>query len=1192
MTTIVSFAAVVAMFLLVLGLEARQLGSLRSMRPLGLLAWLTTGNWPAKVGACLLILGLGALMRYALIQFELPPEIKLGAGFLVAAGLGAAAAALRTRPERRAVHLGLAGAAFGTAYLTAYAAYNVFHFISSVNALSLLVLVSVGAGVFSVSSNAMSVAVLAMLGAYVAPRFAIESPGPLPVYGYYVAVSALCLVMVAARGWRPLIHLSLLFTLIGGVFFGWLGKFHQAEHHAVMLPMLLLLCAIHLAMPLVERRGLAGRMTVRMDQGYFVVLPIVAAFLMLKIAPRLAVEGAMGLGLLALLWAAAAAVLAVTGRGQAVQHGFVAALLAAAAGLSMVQQAPWLLVGMAMALAALAAAPRLEWPRRVQVMLCHSMLLLGLLHMVTSIMHPVPERPFLNDVFMERFLVGVMLAVAAWLAKLRAIDTARLLGVFTVVWLALATVAELLRLQLDYAAQIFYGLMLALLAAQAVAARRYSFSPTPGTLLLVALVLSCEWAAQGAHWLPAGVMLALTAAVMAAVVAGNGPSEPAGQSSVMTSIALAALPMLLYPWAFSIGTDLQGPGRFIAVSGAVAGLYVALFSARVWVRLDRHWNQLIWPAHFLGASGALLFLTLFHIERGFWPIAVESLLLLYLALTVALHPDPRRVKTAGVVMVVAAALTIQAMLLRLWGPDRVMNAGDILGMSLPAVVSLMWAGLGAGLAWWATRSKSRSLWSAGAVLMALAALKITFRDFGSMDQLGNILALIGSGVVFMAVAWFAPIPKESTAPDDPSAAGGDFSPTQPGAAPEMESDARHVTASVSDAASVVTPGGSRSSVARPTARQGGANWLIVMIVALVISAIAIATEWGSFNKRQEQRRLEIQRLSPALVEDARTESRNAVPEPQVQVQAQAQPQAQPQTQPQTQPQALPQTSSLPPIRVTNACTNFSNRVPKDAVIYAGGAYSGRKLGYQIDQSGHEATVFDVFVHNPGRNVVLALGAYEPSVWNIRWSPGTVVAAVLVSGYHRQAIAGVDDNVPKLESSYDNRGACGYFYFDSANPHQADSMVRTMFGRSADTYYLASNGRIDLGLPGLPEAQYVQSSANPMASFRDKGALAAGQAGIEQLLRDGSLRRATPEDQVAWRQAWAKARNLPQIDVAGSPPGTGSIGWRAERTYVVLKPMTFPAGLFGAHMVTFIIAPGVVRPEGNPGHSQVLDMNAP
>ena len=278
--------------------------------------------------------------------------------------------------------------------------------------------------------------------------------------------------------------------------------------------------------------------------------------------------------------------------------------------------------------------------------------------------------------------------------------------------------------------------------------------------------------------------------------------------------------------------------------------------------------------------------------------------------------------------------------------------------------------------------------------------------------------------------------------------------------------------------------------------------------------------------------------------------------------------------------------------MTNACTNFSNRVPKDAVIYAGGAYSGRKLGYQIDQSGHEATVFDVFVHNPGRNVVLALGAYEPSVWNIRWSPGTVVAAVLVSGYHRQAIAGVDDNVPKLESSYDNRGACGYFYFDSANPHQADSMVRTMFGRSADTYYLASNGRIDLGLPGLPEAQYVQSSANPMASFRDKGALAAGQAGIEQLLRDGSLRRATPEDQVAWRQAWAKARNLPQIDVAGSPPGTGSIGWRAERTYVVLKPMTFPAGLFGAHMVTFIIAPGVVRPEGNPGHSQVLDMNAP
>jgi hypothetical protein len=104
------------------------------------------------------------------------------------------------------------------------------------------------------------------------------------------------------------------------------------------------------------------------------------------------------------------------------------------------------------------------------------------------------------------------------------------------------------------------------------------------------------------------------------------------------------------------------------------------------------------------------------------------------------------------------------------------------------------------------------------------------------------------------------------------------------------------------------------------------------------------------------------------------------------------------------PVIAPPAEPLPaavPVKVSDACTVFTGQLPADYVLYAGGAYSGSKLDFQIDQSGHEATRFDVFVNEPGKNVVLALGAYEPSVWNIRWSPGTVVAGVFVSGYHRR-----------------------------------------------------------------------------------------------------------------------------------------------------------------------------------------------
>src|SRR5207253_3216029 len=135
---------------------------------------------------------------------DIPPAAKLNGGIMLAALLGAASYALKNLPDRRAIHLALAGAAFGVAYLTAYAAYDLFGYLSGVNAFALLALVALATGVFAVSSNSMSVAVLAMAGAYIAPAFGLKDLGPLPVYGYYVAISAISLVMIAMRGWRAL----------------------------------------------------------------------------------------------------------------------------------------------------------------------------------------------------------------------------------------------------------------------------------------------------------------------------------------------------------------------------------------------------------------------------------------------------------------------------------------------------------------------------------------------------------------------------------------------------------------------------------------------------------------------------------------------------------------------------------------------------------------------------------------------------------------------------------------------------------------------------------------------------------------------------------------------------------------------------------------------------------------------------
>jgi hypothetical protein len=273
--------------------------------------------------------------------------------------------------------------------------------------------------------------------------------------------------------------------------------------------------------------------------------------------------------------------------------------------------------------------------------------------------------------------------------------------------------------------------------------------------------------------------------------------------------------------------------------------------------------------------------------------------------------------------------------------------------------------------------------------------------------------------------------------------------------------------------------------------------------------------------------------------------------------------------------------------VVDACSQFIERLPSDYVLLAGGEYAGRKLGFQIDQTGHEATGFDVVANMPGRTVVLVLGAYEPSIWKISKEPRTRIAGVFITGYHRQAIAGIGAGIPVLNSSYDEKGSCGYSYFSRNKAEEMDAHVRRVFGRPAQTYFVASNGQLVMGDGGMPDST-IQDGPADFNSFRDVNAPLAGQAGLEKLLSDGVLRRAQPSDLLGWKEAQRRSQGLPPLSVAGGQNEASSNV--PFRPYVVQGPMTFPSGLYGANSATFIVLKGVPRPLGNPGHSAVYDWN--
>ena len=271
---------------------------------------------------------------------------------------------------------------------------------------------------------------------------------------------------------------------------------------------------------------------------------------------------------------------------------------------------------------------------------------------------------------------------------------------------------------------------------------------------------------------------------------------------------------------------------------------------------------------------------------------------------------------------------------------------------------------------------------------------------------------------------------------------------------------------------------------------------------------------------------------------------------------------------------------------------FSNlELPPDLRIYAAGGYAGKERNFQIDQSGHAATQFDVVVNNPKQPVALLLGAYEPTIWNISWTKETKIVAVLVSGYHRQVIAGLEPGIASLNSSYDNKGACGYFYVDKAQNTALNPMSRKLFKKPVDMVFPGNqSGKILIGEPLQTGTQLVTSVAVKPDSFRDQKAPLAGQAGIDDAVDKGFLRRATRADADAWVAALVASSPTPDTPpIAGQGrPKPASPGF--SDAYVVRKKFAYPAGLYGANSVAFFIPTGIPTPTGNPGHSAIYDFN--
>lgn len=182
-----------------------------------LVGWFMRGNPLAKLGILLLFFGLAFLFRYSVERDLFPLELRLCVAALAAVVL--LALGWRLRHKQPVYALILQGGATGVLYLTVFGAFRLWQMLPMALAFALLLLICAVSVGLAVLQRALSLAMLASLGGYLAPLLLSTGGGShIGLFSFYLLLSCGILAISVWQHWRVLNLLGLLFTFgVGGL---------------------------------------------------------------------------------------------------------------------------------------------------------------------------------------------------------------------------------------------------------------------------------------------------------------------------------------------------------------------------------------------------------------------------------------------------------------------------------------------------------------------------------------------------------------------------------------------------------------------------------------------------------------------------------------------------------------------------------------------------------------------------------------------------------------------------------------------------------------------------------------------------------------------------------------------------------------------------------------------------------------
>ena len=248
-----------------------------------------------------------------------------------------------------------------------------------------------------------------------------------------------------------------------------------------------------------------------------------------------------------------------------------------------------------------------------------------------------------------------------------------------------------------------------------------------------------------------------------------------------------------------------------------------------------------------------------------------------------------------------------------------------------------------------------------------------------------------------------------------------------------------------------------------------------------------------------------------------------------------------------------------------------------------GAYEGDAMASVYVGDPHEETTTSNIVVQPGKAPLYIVAAsYEPQIWAVSGAVERVEKFIVAAPQagERSGVAGLPKDRVAFGGAY-GRPCISYFYKSGTNE---TANARRAFAQAVGEEADRVGGAYSLSSVSVPEIA--------MDNLAPRGVRQPAPAGFDQATWREALRfaprglvRFDPSEVVSLTPA-RSYEVLPQQVGLAQLVFTGHLE-RKGGVYRIAKPIPhFPAGLNGAHSVTFVLGNGVPMPGGKPGHSCV------